>query len=354
MNRIPGPQRADSVALWLFVFTALVFAMVVVGGVTRLTHSGLSITEWRPIDGVLPPLDRAHWLAEFAKYQRIPEYQLVNRGMTLEQFQNIYWWEWSHRLLARVVVAAFLVPFLAFLATRRMPSRLIGRVLLIAAALALLPLVGWWMVQSGLKTRIAVAPEWLCLHLSIALALVVLSLWTGMEAWAGPERARPPRGWVGAAGVILGLAWVQCLLGALVAGNRAGLIYNDWPLMNHRFLAPIDWRGGPLHAFLHDPALVQFDHRMGAYLLFALVLAYGLQAFRGRAPDEARLAATALLAAVSVQAMLGIATLMTGVPIWLAALHQAGAVIVLIVATVNLWRLLRLEERLFRHGFGFR
>lgn len=354
MSRHPGPQRSEPVAVWLFTVSALVFAMVVVGGVTRLTHSGLSITEWAPIKGVLPPLDDARWLEEFAKYQRIPEYQQVNRGMTLAAFQQIYWWEWAHRLLARLLGVVFILPFLFLLATRRLPQRLIGRCVGLALVLALEPLVGWWMVKSGLSHRIDVAPERLCLHLSIALLLIVLTLWTAMEAWAGPERARPPRGWARAAAALLVLAYVQALLGALVAGNKAGLIYNDWPMMNGRLLAPVNWAGGGLHALLHDPALVQFDHRIGAYLLFLGALVYAIQAYRARMPDDARIAATTLALGVTFQALLGIAALMTVVPIWLGALHQIGAVVVLAIATVNLWRLRRQEERFFKTGFGFR
>jgi cytochrome c oxidase assembly protein subunit 15 len=354
MSRLPGPQRSEPVAVWLFCVAALVVAMVVVGGVTRLTHSGLSITEWKPISGALPPLDRAHWLAEFAKYQQIPEYRQVNQGMSLQAFQGIYWWEWIHRFLARLLGAVFLIPLVFFVATRRMPRRLLGRSLLIAAVLALEPLVGWWMVQSGLAHRISVAPERLTFHLAIALTLLVLSLWNAMEAWSGPERVRPPRGWSLAAGALLAGAYGQALLGGLVAGNRAGLLYNDWPMMNGRVLAPVSWAGGALHAFLHDAALVQFDHRLGAYALFAAALAYLVLALRARMPEESRLWASALALCVFVQACLGVATLMNVSPIWLAALHQIGAVVVLAVATINLWRLRRQEERLFSGGFSYR
>jgi cytochrome c oxidase assembly protein subunit 15 len=274
--------------------------------------------------------------------------------MSLEAFQQIYWWEWAHRLLARLLGVAFLIPWLVFLATRRLPGRIVGRTLVIAAVLALEPLVGWWMVKSGLTHRISVAPERLTFHLSIALTLIVLCLWNAMEAWSGPERVRPPRGWSLAAGALLAGAYGQSLLGGLVAGNRAGLLYNDWPAMNGRFLAPIDWAGGALHAFLHDAALVQFDHRIGAYTLFGAAIAYAVLALRARMPDETRLWAMALGFAVIVQASLGVATLMNVSPIWLAALHQIGAVLVLGVATVNLWRLRRHEERLFSGGFSYR
>jgi cytochrome c oxidase assembly protein subunit 15 len=352
MNRLAGPQRSDLTAAWLFTVAALVFAMVVVGGATRLTHSGLSITQWKPISGVIPPLDHAHWLKVFARYQTTPEYRLVNRGMTLDQFKEIYWWEWTHRLLGRLVGAVALVGFLLLLATRRLPHRLIGRCFLLPVLVGFQGFLGWWMVESGLSVRTSVAPERLTIHLGSALIIFLLALWTGIEALALPDRVRPPRGWTRAAGAVVALAFFQAMLGALVAGNRAGLIYNDWPLMNGKWIAPIDWKGGVIHAFLHDYSLVQFDHRIGAYLLFLAAWVYALQAFRSPMPESGKLWAGGLAAAVTAQALLGIATLMNHVPLWLGALHQAGAVAILTIAAINLWRMLRVEERLFSSGIA--
>jgi cytochrome c oxidase assembly protein subunit 15 len=301
-------------------------------------------------------MDAAHWREVFAKYQTTREYQDVNRGMSLDQFKGIYWWEWSHRLLGRLVGAVILVPFLILLALRRLQPRLIWRCAVLIVLIGIQGAIGWWMVKSGLSARISVAPEWLTFHLASALIIFLFALWTGLEAWGGMERLRPrpPRGWVRAAGALLGAAYLQCLLGALVAGNRAGFIYNDWPLMNGKFIAPIDWKGGPLHAFLHDPALVQLDHRFGAYLLFLAVWIYAVQAVRSPMPESGRLWAAGLGVAVTLQACLGIATLMAGAPLWLGLLHQAGAVIVLALVAVNLWRTLRMEERFFTAGIGFR
>lgn len=352
MNRLAGPQRSDLTAAWLFTVAALVFAMVVVGGATRLTHSGLSITEWKPISGVIPPLDVAHWREAFAKYQTTPEYRFINRGMTLDQFKEIYWWEWAHRLLGRLVGAVSLVGFVLLLATRRLPQRLIGRCALLPVLVGFQGLIGWWMVTSGLSVRTDVAPERLTIHLGSALIIFLLALWTGIESLAMPERARPPRGWTRAAGGLVALTYFQALLGGLVAGNKAGLIYNDWPLMNGKVIAPIDWKGGVLHALLHDPSLVQFDHRMGAYILFLAVWVYALQALRSPMPEAGKLWGAGLAVAVTAQALLGIATLMNHVPLWLGALHQAGAVAVLTLAAINLWRMLRVEERLFNSGIA--
>jgi cytochrome c oxidase assembly protein subunit 15 len=354
MSRIAGPQRSELTANWLFTVAALVLVMVVVGGATRLTHSGLSITEWKPISGVLPPLDNAHWTKAFAGYQTTPEYRLINRGMTLDQFKEIFWWEWTHRLIGRLVGAVLLIPFLLLLVTRRLQARLAWRCLVLVLLVGLQGLIGWWMVKSGLQVRTDVAPERLTIHLGTALIVFLFALWTAMEARAGSERVRPPRGWVIAGAVLLGLVYLQCLLGGLTAGNKAGLLYNDWPLMNGKWIAPIDWTGGVAHAFLHDKALVQLDHRLGAYTLFLFVWGCALQALRSPMPDTGKLWAVGLALAVTAQAGLGIATLMSVTPMWLAMLHQTCAVLVLALAAANLWRLLRGEGRHFSAGIGFR
>jgi heme a synthase len=301
---------------------------------------------------VIPPLDVAHWRAAFADYQTTPEYRLINFGMTLDQFKEIYWWEWAHRLLGRLVGAVIAVPFLLLFVMRRLPQRLVGRCALLLLMVGFQGFIGWWMVKSGLSVRTDVAPERLTIHLGSALLIFLLALWTGIEALAGPERARPPRGWTRAAGVIVAMAYGQALLGGLVAGNKAGLIYNDWPYMNGKWIAPIDWKSGVLRAFLHDPALVQLDHRLGAYALFLAAWIYALQALRSPMPESAKLWGAGLAVAVTAQALLGIATLMSHVPLWLGALHQAGAVAILTLAAINLWRMLRVEERRFSSGIA--
>ncbi len=331
-------ERSRAVALWLFFVAALVFAMVVVGGATRLTDSGLSITEWKPVTGAIPPLSHEAWLTEFEKYRRIPEYQLVNRGMSLADFQTIYWWEWGHRLLGRIIGLAYALPFLFFLAARRVPKSLVGRTWLLLGLGGLQGLVGWWMVSSGLSERVDVAPERLTVHLGLALFLFAAIVWTALDAWTGSDRPTGPRATGGFALALLGLVFVQCLLGGLVAGNDAGRVYTDWPLMNGE-LFPSDYgaRGGAWAIFAHDHAAVQLHHRLIAYLLFAAAWAFVLHVWRS--DEAARLRRPALLLAglVTAQAALGIATLMAAVPLTLGILHQGGAVVVLGAATVLAW-----------------
>ncbi|MDR3506506.1 MAG: COX15/CtaA family protein [Caulobacteraceae bacterium] len=336
-------DRSRPVAVWLFLTAALVFAMVIVGGATRLTGSGLSITQWKPISGALPPLNHQAWMAEFQNYQKIPQYQFINRGMSLEQFKGIFWWEWAHRLLGRIVGVVFAVPFIGFLITRRLPPRLIWRCVVLFALGGLQGLVGWWMVASGLETRVYVAPERLAAHLGLALILYCALIWTGWEAWTGQGRPTRPTPWKPASAIFLVLVYVQCLLGALVAGNKAGLVYNDWPLMNGAWL-PTDYRSGGLWATLaHSQAAVQFNHRIAAYvvLVFGLSIAF----IAGRAihlPERYRGAAVTIGVLVSLQAALGVATLMTHAPLTMSILHQTGAAIVLAVAATFAWRSRRL------------
>lgn len=336
-------DRSRPVAVWLLAVAVLVLAMVVVGGATRLTDSGLSITEWKPVTGAIPPMGEEGWRSEFARYQRIPQYQQVNRGMTLEQFKTIYWWEWTHRLLGRLVGAAFAIPFVIFLVRREVPRRLIWRCGALLALGGLQGLVGWWMVASGLAGRTSVAPERLATHLGLALALFVLLIWTALDAEAGSPRQANPTRWRAGSLVFLGAVFLQSLLGALVAGADAGLIYNDWPLMGGR-LFPETYLGEGLWATLaHNQASVQLHHRIGGYLLLATALTVAGLAWRDRylSPDG-RAMALAVGGVSLLQAGLGVATLMTGVPLWLGVLHQLGAVALLTVATAFAWRVRRL------------
>jgi cytochrome c oxidase assembly protein subunit 15 len=338
-------ERSTSVAAWLFATALLVFALVVVGGATRLTGSGLSITQWRPVTGILPPLTSEGWLTEFARYQHIPQYQLVNRGMTLSQFKFIYGWEWTHRLLGRLVGVMFFVPMAAFLLLKRLPRRLIWRCWVLLALGGLQGLVGWWMVASGLSDRVAVAPERLASHLGLALIVYGFAIWTGLEAWAG----RPHRsdiflsaGWRFWSSALLGLVFFQILLGALVAGDRAGLVYTDWPLMNGRLFPPDYAQSGMLATLFHSQAAVQFNHRLGAYLLFVAAIAFAVAAAATPRMNDAIKRHAALLAgAVSLQAGLGIMTLRYAAPLALSLAHQALAVLVLTIALSLVWRLRR-------------
>ena len=327
------------VAIWLFIVAAMVFAMVVVGGSTRLTGSGLSITEWKPISGTIPPLSPAAWTAEFRNYRQIPQYRLLNQGMSLDGFKSIYWWEWAHRLLARVIAVVFAAPLAVFLVRREMPVRLIWRCVGIFALGGLQAVVGWWMVYSGLAGRTAVAPERLTVHLGLALILFCFLIWTGLEAWAGPKRPFSREGWAAVAMGLAALVFVQILLGGLVAGNHAGLIYNDWPLYAGR-LFPSDYRDGPLgHSMLHSLAAVQANHRMTAYLLLALAWIGAARALRSRyLPRPIAGLALALAILVTVQALLGIGALMMRVPLGLALAHQLTAAAVLALAVGFAWR----------------
>ena len=349
MKRLGGRDQSRSVAIWLWTAAALVFAMVVVGGVTRLTGSGLSITEWKPIMGALPPMNHAEWMDAFEKYKAIPQYQQINAGMSLSEFQGIFFWEWFHRLLGRLIGVVFAFPLAVFLVLRKIPRRLIARCVILLALGGLQGLIGWWMVTSGLSERVDVAPERLATHLGLALIIFMGLIWTGLEAWNGEEHSRSPQGWSRGAAILLGAVFIQCLLGGLVAGAKAGFVYTDWPLMNGGVFPPVEWGKGAL-AFLHDQALVQFNHRIWAYGLLIGGTVYAVQAWRWRLAEG--LGASAVVVAVSLwlQAVLGVVTLMHAVPLWLGGLHQAGAAVVLALATVNLWLVRRSQPRLFVSG----
>jgi len=335
-------DRSRAVAIWLFAVAVLVLAMVVVGGSTRLTGSGLSITQWRPVTGVLPPLSQADWQGEFTRYKAIPQYQLINRGMTLGQFKAIYWWEWTHRLLGRLVGVVFFAPFVVFAARRMIPRRLMLRLGGLFLLGGLQGVVGWWMVASGLAVRTSVAPERLMIHLGLAFALLGALVWTALDAWAGWARQTLPSPWGRRALWLCALIFVQVLLGALVAGNHAGLVYNDWPLMNGR-LVPADYAGPGLWATMaHSQGAVQLHHRLVAYLLVALAVAVGVSAWRSPylAADAKRLA-LAVAAAVLLQACLGVVTLVTVVPIGMGVAHQVMAALTLCLAVAFAWRVRR-------------
>jgi cytochrome c oxidase assembly protein subunit 15 len=335
-------NRSRPVAIWLFAVAALVLAMVVVGGSTRLTGSGLSITEWKPVTGAIPPLSDSRWEEEFTRYRNIPQYQQLNRGMTLSEFKGIYWWEWSHRLLGRLVGLVFFVPFVVFMIRREIPRRLLLRLGGLFVLGGLQGLVGWWMVASGLVHRLYVAPERLMIHLGLAFALLGALVWTALDAWAGGARQTLPSPW-GRRGLWLtGLIFFQVLLGALVAGNHAGLIYNDWPLMNGSFF-PADYAGPGFWATVaHSQGAVQLHHRLVAYLVTALAIAFGVAAWRSDyLARDAKLLALAVTGAVLFQALLGIVTLMAVGPIGLGVAHQVMAAVTLCLAVAFSWRVRR-------------
>ncbi len=335
-----SPDRSRAVAAWLLVVAALVLAMVVVGGATRLTGSGLSITQWRPIAGAIPPLDHADWARAFGLYRATPQYQLVNRAMTLEQFRFIFWWEWSHRFLGRLLGLVFLAPFLALLALRRVPRRLIWRCAGLFVLGGLQGLVGWLMVRSGLEDRTSVAPEALAAHLGTALILFVALVWTALEAVAGPspKRALSSRRWAWASAVFAAAVYLQCVAGALVAGNRAGLVDADWPLMGGRLIPQGYWQSSPWRTLLGAPPAVQFNHRLLAYGLLAGAIGLAVAAVRSCALTAWTLRAAFAVAGLTVmQATLGVATLWTQVSLWVALAHQANAVLLLACAVSLAW-----------------
>lgn len=321
----------------------MVLAMVVVGGATRLTDSGLSITEWKPVAGALPPLSASDWQAEFALYQAIPQYKLLNLGMSLSEFKAIYWWEWGHRLLGRLVGLAFGLPLIVFAVRMAIPRRLVWRCVALLILGGLQGAVGWWMVASGLTERVSVAPERLMTHLGLAFLLLGALVWTGLEAWSGQARQSSESPWRGRALALLALIYLQILLGALVAGNDAGLVYRDWPLMNGA-IVPRDYAGDTLWATLaHSQAAVQLNHRLVAYLLTIVAIATAVAAGRSdHLAPGARGLGVAVGASVLVQAVLGVATLMTGVPLALGILHQVTAAIVLALAVAFAWRVRRI------------
>lgn len=348
------PLKSPMVAAWLFIAAFLVVAMVCVGGVTRLTESGLSITEWKPVSGVIPPTSDTAWQDSFAKYKQIPQYRVMNAHMTLSQYKGIFWWEWSHRLLARVLGAIYVLGFVAFLLMRKIPARLIWRCAVLVALIGCEAGIGWWMVSSGVdtKTLIAVAPERLMTHLSISLLLLTGSVWTGLEANNGEGRGRgAPFAWKTASGILLGIVFLQCLLGALVAGNRAGLVYNDFPMMNGQFFPPFDWSKGVGYSFLHDQGLVQFMHRLNAYVLLIYVISYAVILVRKCQDDGIKTLAAIMAVLVCIQAALGVATLISVVDIHFAFTHQLVAVCLVILAASLTWKVAR-ADRVFRSS-GF-
>jgi cytochrome c oxidase assembly protein subunit 15 len=343
MTDISAHQDRDLSAIrcWLFSVAALIAIMVLVGGATRLTESGLSIVEWKPVTGTLPPLSAEQWTAAFEAYKTIPQYRELNEGMSLSEFKTIFWWEWSHRLLGRVIGVAFLLPFLWFLWRGAFGAGLRRRLWLIFGLGALQGAVGWWMVASGLTLRVEVSQYRLAIHLVLALLIFAAIVWTLRRLAERPSSAVAARLRFTSVALLV-LTFVQLYLGALVAGLRAGKIYNTWPEIDGALIPQASrlffeqpwWRN------LFDNALtVQFEHRMTAYALLGLAILHALDAVRSRAPTAATNGAWWLAAALTLQAVLGILTLLHQVPIDLALGHQAVAIAVLTLAVCQAERL---------------
>ncbi|MGZ5928492.1 MAG: COX15/CtaA family protein [Rhizomicrobium sp.] len=327
-----------AVGVWLLAIALIILAMVTIGGLTRLTGSGLSITEWDPIMGAIPPLNDAEWAEAFAKYQKIPQYVLENRGMSLEAFQGIFWWEWTHRFLGRFLGVAFFLPFLWFAWKGAIRKSDWPRMLLLFVLGGLQGFIGWWMVQSGLETRVSVSQYRLAIHLGAALLLLIAILWVALEYLQGRKTPPKPAGY---AFGFVALIYLQMLLGALVAGLHAGLIYNTWPDMDGRVFPEHPFFSAPWWInFFENPGLAQFDHRIGAYIVagFAVwIFARGVR-LGGAAKKSAKLVATITAAQVG----LGIFTLMLQAPEGLAALHQVTAAALLCAAV---WHAYELRHR---------
>jgi cytochrome c oxidase assembly protein subunit 15 len=341
-NSQSGAGHLRGVRVWLVIVAAMIVAMILVGGATRLTESGLSIVEWKPVTGTLPPLSAQAWSEAFEAYKAIPQYQQINRGMSLDEFKTIFWWEWSHRFLGRAIGVVFLLPFLWFLWRGGLPGKFKSRLWLIFALGAVQGAVGWWMVASGLSGRTEVSQYRLAVHLMLALAIYAFIVWTVLRLRLREAVLPPQRRLKTTSIVILALAFLQIYFGALVAGLRAGRVFNTWPLIDGAFIPSTErllfeqpwWRN-----FFDSMLTVQFSHRMLAYVLTAAVILHVIDAVRDGAPSTVRNGALWLAAATLLQAVLGILTLLNSAPLDLALSHQAGAVLVLTLALRQVERL---------------
>ena len=318
------------VALWLFAIAGLVLVMVGVGGFTRLTDSGLSITEWLPILGAIPPLNEQDWLVAFDKYRQIPEYHLINKGMSLDEFKFIYWWEWAHRFLGRIIGLAFLIPFLLFWWNGYISRQLVVPLIVLFVLGGLQGAMGWYMVSSGLVDRVDVSQYRLVAHLGLALVIFSYALWLAMRLRIYGAVMPYSGARVAFGGVLVVLVFMQSLLGGFVAGTDAGFTYNTWPLLDGQWVpdALYGLTGGASDAFEHH-LTIQFNHRMMAYLLVLAVVLEAIHCFIVRTSWRIRRSALLILGLVSVQATIGIFTVLHSVPLLLGGLHQIMAVVLL-------------------------
>jgi cytochrome c oxidase assembly protein subunit 15 len=336
-----GTRRHLALRIWLYGIAGLIFAMVLVGGATRLTNSGLSITEWKPIIGAVPPLSEGDWLDAFHKYQQIPEYKLINRGMSLSEFKAIYWWEWAHRFLGRFIGAAFFAPLVLFWLAGAIPKGLGPKLAGIFLLGGLQGALGWYMVMSGLSERTDVSQYRLTAHLAVAVLIFAAVLWTAFDLGPRVRRLLDTTRGLGSvkagAAVLLGAVFLQIMLGALVAGTDAGMSHNTWPLIDGAVIpdglgAMQPWYLNPFENVL----TVQFEHRMMAYLVAVLAVVQGVLAWRS-GDLVVRFSAMLLLSAVLCQIALGVLTLLGGVQIGLALAHQAGGLTVFALALRHLF-----------------
>jgi len=323
------PETRRQLLAWLGAVAALLVVMIMLGGLTRLTHSGLSITEWKPVTGALPPLSEHAWESEFAKYKTIPEYRIVNRGMTLGEFKGIYWWEWTHRFVGRLIGLVFIGPFLYFVLTRKIERALVPRLALIAVLGGAQGALGWFMVMSGLTHRVDVSQYRLAAHLALAFTIFGAVMWTIYDLHAKgrePTEVTAPARRLALAFLVLVAG--QIVMGAFVAGLDAGFAYNTWPLMNGKVIP------GGMGSIFEETTAAQFAHRMLAYAVLAA--AFAVFWLARRTASGALRSAKAVLHVTLLQVVLGIATLLTVVAVPLAAAHQLCAAAVLAVALFHL------------------
>jgi len=332
----PASGAGRAIRIWLLVVGLMIVVMILVGGATRLTDSGLSITEWKPIHGVIPPLNQDEWLEEFEKYKQIPEYQQINKGMSLDAFKTIYWWEWGHRLLGRAIGLVFAVPLAVFWWRGMIPGWLKPRLLLLLALGGMQGVIGWWMVTSGLVERTDVSQYRLAIHLTLAILILAYATW--LYARLTPDWGREgPDTDSGLAGLILAVTLVQVFLGGLVAGLDAGLTFNTWPLMDGAFIPDGLWIMAPAWINHFENVLtVQFQHRMTAYLLLALVLWATVRAIAITSDRALRTGWVVLLLLTGLQAVTGIVTLLGQVPFDWALVHQGLGSLVVVSAVITL------------------
>lgn len=325
------PPREPWVGSWLLIVCALVLTMILVGGATRLTDSGLSITEWDLFKGLTPPLNDARWAEEFALYQRTMEYQAQNNGMTIAEFKHIYWWEWGHRFLGKMIGVVYALPFFFFLFTGRLRGRFRLTILLFALG-GLQGAIGWWMVTSGLFDRLDVSPFRLAIHLAMAFVILALGLWVALGAFAWPKQSSKlglPR-WTPF--VLMALVFVQIMFGALLAGSDGGPAYADWPEIGGEWVPSSAFGLEPLwHNFTEDHATQHLLHRTTGYVVGSFALLMALVALI-RGQGAARWAALAVGLAALFQVALGIHTVLTVSPFWPSLLHQLGAAILWMAA----------------------
>ncbi|MGI9350723.1 MAG: COX15/CtaA family protein [Rhizobiaceae bacterium] len=325
------------VRYWLYFVCFLIFIMVIVGGATRLTDSGLSITEWKPLLGAIPPLNAADWQIAFDKYRQIPEYTQITKGMGLEEFKFIYWWEWGHRFLGRIIGLVVALPMVIFWITGRLETFMKPRLVLLFVLGGLQGFIGWWMVKSGLVERVDVSQYRLAVHLTLACLIFAYAMWLARglaphsDEHAGEILAK-------SAPLVFAAIVLQIFLGALVAGLDAGLAFNDWPTMDGALVPGDLWIQSPFWInIFENPKTVQFVHRMSAYLVLALIAAQMVLAFRSQSGDTHKRRTAVLMALALIQSTIGIVTLVLQVPMSWALFHQAGAIVLLGFAIAH-WR----------------